>query len=232
MKIIKIMRPNLVDEVTAQMTRLIRSGSWKEGEKITSENALAKEFNVSRVVVREALQSLRAQNMVVTKQGLGSFVSNPNNFMYSVENGVMAISEQDFLCLSELRKVIETRAMDIVARTADNGGLELVEQALGRMEANQNNAAEYTAADLDYHTAIVQASGSRILIGAMAGIREEIYYILHEMNKVRDTAQYGVDTHRKILSHLKNHDAESAKALLRVSYDYNQARYSRLFTQT
>jgi DNA-binding GntR family transcriptional regulator len=143
----------------------------------------------------------------------------------------MNISEEDFLCLSDLRLVIEFRAMDIVAKKVNARDLDPVEQALERMEANQHNAADYTLADLDFHFSIVYASGNMLLIKAMAGIREEIHYILYEMNKVQDTAQYGVDTHRTILSHLKNHDAESAKSLLKTSNNYNQARYSRLFKQ-
>ena len=94
--------PKLVDSVIEQMRRMIDESVWKEGDKIASENQLAADFNVSRIVVREALQNLRAMNLIVTRQGLGSFVCNPNNFANNFEEiNKLEISEDDFQSLSE-----------------------------------------------------------------------------------------------------------------------------------
>jgi len=45
-------------------------------EKLPSENDLAKKFNVSRVTIRRALQSLENESLIYRCQGLGSFVSD------------------------------------------------------------------------------------------------------------------------------------------------------------
>lgn len=62
-----------------QISRAIRQriieGYYEEhGNKIESEERLATEFGVSRVTVRQALQELAADDLIVTQRGRGSFV--------------------------------------------------------------------------------------------------------------------------------------------------------------
>jgi GntR family transcriptional regulator len=54
----------------------INGGVLKPDQKIPSENDLAMRFNVSRVTVRRALQTLESESVIYRCQGLGSFVSD------------------------------------------------------------------------------------------------------------------------------------------------------------
>lgn len=54
MPIEPIKKSNVSEEVFEQMKALISTGEWKAGEKIQSENDLAKTFHVSRVSIRAA----------------------------------------------------------------------------------------------------------------------------------------------------------------------------------
>lgn len=53
----------------------IDEGTFKPDDKLPSENELAKKFDVSRVTIRRALQSLENEEIIYRCQGLGSFVS-------------------------------------------------------------------------------------------------------------------------------------------------------------
>lgn len=62
----------------------IESGEYTPDEKLPSENELSKKFDVSRVTIRRALQSLENEEMIYRCQGLGSFVSDdraPHNLV-------------------------------------------------------------------------------------------------------------------------------------------------------
>lgn len=54
----------------------IDNGAFKAEEKLPSENELSKKFDVSRVTIRRALQSLENEEIIYRCQGLGSFVSD------------------------------------------------------------------------------------------------------------------------------------------------------------
>ena len=63
-------------QITLWLRKQIESGKFAPEEKLPSENELAKKFDVSRVTIRRALQSLENESMIYRCQGLGSFVSD------------------------------------------------------------------------------------------------------------------------------------------------------------
>lgn len=54
----------------------IESGTYKIDEKLPSENEFTEKFDVSRVTVRRALQTLENEQLIYRCQGLGSFVKD------------------------------------------------------------------------------------------------------------------------------------------------------------
>jgi len=57
------------------LCKKIESGHWPEHYKVPSENELTKQFNVSRMTARRALQELTEQGVLVRSQGSGTFVA-------------------------------------------------------------------------------------------------------------------------------------------------------------
>jgi len=55
--------------------RALEAGEWAPGEAIPSELDLAARFGVSQGTVRKALQALAAENLLVRRQGKGTFVA-------------------------------------------------------------------------------------------------------------------------------------------------------------
>lgn len=53
----------------------IASGRWKEGELVPSEQALVRQFGVSRMTVNRAVRELTAEQVLVRRQGSGTFVA-------------------------------------------------------------------------------------------------------------------------------------------------------------
>lgn len=65
----------LYQQIKALITNGLQSGEWKPGELIPSEVELAGRFKVSQGTVRKAIDELSAENLVVRKQGKGTFVA-------------------------------------------------------------------------------------------------------------------------------------------------------------
>ncbi len=53
----------------------ISAGRWKEGDVIPSEQALVKQFGVSRMTVNRAVRELTAEQVLTRRQGSGTFVA-------------------------------------------------------------------------------------------------------------------------------------------------------------
>lgn len=65
----------LYQQIKVLITQSLQSGEWKPGELIPSEVELAGRYKVSQGTVRKAIDELSAENLVVRRQGKGTFVA-------------------------------------------------------------------------------------------------------------------------------------------------------------
>lgn len=72
----RIRQPKLSDVIEQELERLIVEGTLAPGQQLPPERELAKQFDVSRPSIREAIQRLEAKRLLTRKQGGGTFVSD------------------------------------------------------------------------------------------------------------------------------------------------------------
>ncbi len=65
----------LYQQIKALMVRELQAGTWRPGEAIPSETDLAARFKVSQGTVRKAIDELATENLLVRRQGKGTFVA-------------------------------------------------------------------------------------------------------------------------------------------------------------
>ncbi|WP_085316886.1 GntR family transcriptional regulator [Derxia lacustris] len=69
----------LYQQIKSLLTQGLEAGEWKPGEVIPSEMELAVRFKVSQGTVRKAIDELAKENLVVRRQGKGTFVASHND---------------------------------------------------------------------------------------------------------------------------------------------------------
>lgn len=65
----------LYQQIKGLILRSLEEGEWKPGDLIPSEQELASRFKVSQGTVRKAIDELAADNLVVRRQGKGTYVA-------------------------------------------------------------------------------------------------------------------------------------------------------------
>jgi GntR family transcriptional regulator len=65
----------LYQQIKTLLTRSLEAGEWRPGEAIPSETELAGRFKVSQGTVRKAIDELATENLLVRRQGKGTFVA-------------------------------------------------------------------------------------------------------------------------------------------------------------
>ena len=100
----------LYQQIKALITQSLQSGEWKPGELIPSEVELAGRFKVSQGTVRKAIDELAAENLVMRRQGKGTFVSTHHearaHFRFlrlMPDEGVPHYPESQFIEVKRLR---------------------------------------------------------------------------------------------------------------------------------
>lgn len=83
----------LYRQIKVLLTERLESGEWKPGEPIPSEIDLAQRFSVSQGTVRKAVNELAHENVLVRRQGRGTFVASHAN--EHTQTGFLRIAPDD-----------------------------------------------------------------------------------------------------------------------------------------
>ncbi|WP_179872158.1 GntR family transcriptional regulator [Microcella indica] len=70
-------RDSVYRTIALQLQNRINAGEWLAGQRMPTEAALREEFGVNRLTIRDALDVLRQRGVIESRQGSGTFVTNP-----------------------------------------------------------------------------------------------------------------------------------------------------------
>src|ERR671931_2141043 len=151
---------SLTGELVARLTADITSGNIRPGARLPTEQELIAATGVSRTVVREAVAALRAEGLVVTRQGVGAFVSaEAQRAPYRIDPERLE-SLAEILNVMELRLGVEIESAGLAAERASRAQVRAIAAALQALaqaiEADQAAVEE----DIGFHRAIAQATGN------------------------------------------------------------------------
>src|ERR1700704_624963 len=91
-----------------QLAEQIKSGRFAPGARLPTEQELTRAARVSRTVVREAVAALRAEGLVITRQGVGAFVSAaPQQAPFRIDADRLHNNLAEILHVMELRVCVE-----------------------------------------------------------------------------------------------------------------------------
>lgn len=109
----------LYQQIKGLILQSLQAGEWKPGEAIPSEMDLAARFRVSQGTVRKAIDELAAENLVVRRQGKGTFVAThaEQHVRYRFLKLVPDSGDRDAVGPAE-RSVLECRRLRASAEVA------------------------------------------------------------------------------------------------------------------
>jgi DNA-binding GntR family transcriptional regulator len=194
-------RTRLSDAVYETLLEAIISGKLAPGT-IISEVALAKQLQVSRTPVHDALRQLAKDALVEQRAGRRAVVT--------------AFTPEDLFDIYDMRMLLEPEAARRAAIAIDPATLAHLRSVAEELQANRDPSDWQTRwADFDeeFHAMIARASGSRRLCQDIVR-----YRLLHRgFNKIAatvDELEQALQEHLQILDALERHDsAEAARAM-------------------
>jgi GntR family transcriptional repressor for pyruvate dehydrogenase complex len=221
-------RRNLADTVFDRIQRSIKSGAYAVDERLPTEHALAAEFQVSRPVIRDALQRLRDQGMIYSRRGAGSFVRE-QGIREPLGFGQME-SLSDLQHCYDFRLTIEPEAAAMAATRRAPGAIDKIKAALNLLRDATNRQAHRADADFMFHLSIAQASLNPYFVTAMQALEEHIAVgmRLHglSLKSTQDGLMHVLVEHTAIHDAIRDGNPEAARRLMR---EHLTGSRSRLF---
>jgi DNA-binding FadR family transcriptional regulator len=189
---------------------------------------------VSRTVVREAVAALRAEGLVVTRQGVGAFVSAaPQQAPFRIEPERMQ-SLDDILAVMELRLGVEIESAGLAAERASKAQVRSIHSALDAIEEASAEGRSAVDEDLAFHRAVAEATGNaefpRFLqfIGRHLIPRRTVSGLPERMGGERAYLALIQEEHRRIYQAIEARDARAAREAMRRHLTRSLERYRKL----
>ncbi len=203
-----------------EIGRRIVSGAIAEGDGLPREAELAKEFQVSRQAVREALKVLAAKGLVAPRRRTGTTVL-PRSFWNLLDPDVLAwhsrgkIAPDFLLDLTELRSVIEPAAAALAARRADQERVAQLGAALDAMRVSMNDTKAFLEADIEFHIVMLSATGNTLLERLSTIIGPILQMSLSAQVAAANPAyNLAVERHAAVYDAIARGDADAARSAM------------------
>ncbi|MBY8073829.1 pyruvate dehydrogenase complex transcriptional repressor PdhR [Vibrio fluvialis] len=163
----RIRQPKLSDVIEQELERLIVEGTLAPGQQLPPERELAKQFDVSRPSVREAIQRLEAKRLLTRRQGGGTFVSEHmwKSFSDPLLNLLSSHSETQ-LDLLEARHALEGISAYFAALRGTEEDFARIQACVARIGELQDakDVETESATVMEFLIAITEAAHNVVLL--------------------------------------------------------------------
>ena len=161
----------LSEKVSRQLLEAIVEGRYKPGSLLPPERDLATVFGVSRVVVREGLNSLVSKGILTVRQGRGATV-NPTEEWNTLDPEVLMLlyGDKTFDNLIQLRRIIEPELAFLAAQNITDEELEEL-QAFSDLP-DTDTVEEHVERDTTFHLIIARATHNPVLLIVLSSVSE------------------------------------------------------------
>lgn len=167
----------LSDRVYEYILDQLIAGAFPVNSRIPTELELAGRLSVSRPVVRDALQRLREEGLLASRQGSGTVVlKRPDS---AIASFAPISSIADIQRCFAFRYALEGEAAALAARQHDPGAIRRLANALAALQAAGTEGRAAEAEDFDFHYAVADATGNHFFTSTLIAIREQIAAGIH-----------------------------------------------------
>lgn len=204
------MSKSLVNITINKILNMIKEQKLKPNDKLPTVDELASAFSVGRSTIREALKVLSAQNIIVIKQGAGTFVSEKEGISRD-PLGLEYISDDINVIFDmvTLRLIFEPEMASMAAQFATIKDIQDIKYYCEEVEQLIEQGEDYHKADAGFHIAIAKASGNGVIHKITQVIHSSIKKNIFMTDNIlcKDTVIF----HRRITNCIENGDINGAR---------------------
>jgi DNA-binding FadR family transcriptional regulator len=231
-------REHLAERIIKPLREQLASGELEPGDRLPTEKALCEAYGVSRTVVREAIAALRADRLVVVRQGSGAFVaervdpdlaSEPFTFD---KHKVSSIIE-----VLELRTAVESSAAALAAHRRSPAELARIKERHDEFGTAISRGSYAEAEDAAFHLAIAEATHNRHFVEFFHFLGSRTIPRAQALNdSVRASAAKAYigrihEEHAKIVAAISDQDGARAGEAMIEHLKVSQKRYAKLLEE-
>jgi GntR family transcriptional repressor for pyruvate dehydrogenase complex len=235
----RLLRPltpqrNRTSEVVDRIAAEIHGGILSPGDRLPTEQELMTAMGVSRTVVREAVAALKAEGLVVTRQGSGAFVAEDTS---RIAFRIARIGEDALdkaLSVMELRLAVEVEAAALAAERATGAEKTAIRRAHQAFIQSLDKGGAAVKEDFSFHLAIAQAVHNPRFVEFLSFLgthlipRQTVQAAHHQGDALKFYLDRIAKEHARIVEAILEGEPAEARKAMRVHLTNSLSRYRKL----
>jgi len=227
-------RKKLYVRLAEGLGRDIVAGRRAPGSLLPNAAEMCAQFSVSRTTLREAYSILIAKGLIEARAKTGTRVRakdewnalDPEVLAWRFEATPSPVWLEELLAL---RQMVEPSAAALAASTASQSAFDRIAEAYDRMDGGEMATEDLVRADLDFHLAILEATGNHLLVTLSTAICCAVERAFHPIR--RGSARLDerrLFQHRQVLEAIRDHAPELARNRMSLLLRGSQERLKNL----
>lgn len=209
---------NLPVQVARELGRRIVSGSLEAGYMLDEEGTLAERFQVSRVVIRDAVKILVSKGLLEVRRGIGTKVKRRDQWILWDDDvlawHIAASPNPEFLRqLMDVRIAFEPKAARWAAQRGSDEDILNIEKAIIKMELEKGSVEKFIVADALFHKAVLSAANNEFLNSMEGVIYSALLMSVNITNKDPRENDTTISFHREVYEAIKQRNGKLAETL-------------------
>lgn len=226
----KVSKVNLYEQVAEKLEKVILSGLHGKDQKLPSEQELAKNFGVSRNVVRESLKLLKERGLVVLRTGEGTYITQPNSeTLTRIISRMLLMKNISSDDTYEMSILLESKAAALASINALDADIEMLLLINDEMLKNEKNLPRRVQLDVEFHKLIGAMSHNLLLeifVNSMTDLR---IMTITKAIQTEGGSEDGIHYHRKVIDAIKLHDPALAGETMKEHLIESRKRHDWAF---
>lgn len=209
---------------------------------LPNETDLGIELGVSRTIVREAIKTLSAKGMIISRPKTGMQIRDRKEWNILDPDVLGWISsvgnfEEFAESLFEMRQIIEPAAAAIAARRATPEAISRIKAAYEEMEAADEDVEAGVEPDVRFHQAILAATDN-VFLAPLGALIESALATIFQLSRSNPGAiRNSLPQHKAVMDAIVTGDADAASDMLRklladAAMDYSTVVANQIVDQT
>lgn len=200
------------DVVIAVIADAIRGGVYEVGDLLPTERSLAGQLQVSRAVVREAIDVLRREGILSVKRGrAGGIMVVSDAHLHQVVRGLRGKTHDLMRSALEVRRSLETPAFLLAALRATDAEMDSLEALVEVLEHLADDPEEFYTRDLAFHRMVVRLADNPLLADCYAATMSQLLAIRQEFPVLQVGFERGLANQRALYAALRTRDGSEIR---------------------
>jgi DNA-binding FadR family transcriptional regulator len=205
--------PTAFEQTVERLASAIKLGFLPPGSQLPPERELARQLEISRTTLRQALTTLTQSGLVTTARGRsgGTFVADP---LPTPARPRRVLDEVELRGFLDHRLAIETGVVIRAAERADEEDLEPLVELTAQMD-KATEFEDYRLADVRFHMGLAEAAHSPRLIDEMADVQGRLDEAIELVPHPKEILTRSNEQHRALIARIRKNDVTGAVKVIR-----------------